>query len=183
MTTGTAGEVPAYQYERGYSLVDDITGDGSAAAADFSMLQWGIYAQDEFQASPDLKVTFGIRMDMPMFLTDAPVDDNFNNNTIPMIEAEGWDLEGAESGKMPASSLMFSPGLDSTGMFQETRSPSSGWCWYLHFPSSPCMARWFLHQQWCCDRWSISQKLHGVIPIYFNPDWDNQYKNPDFGYT
>ncbi|MCK4466381.1 MAG: TonB-dependent receptor, partial [Bacteroidales bacterium] len=41
LTIGTGSEVPAYQYERGYSLVDDITGDGSAAAADFNMIQLG----------------------------------------------------------------------------------------------------------------------------------------------
>ncbi|GAI79611.1 unnamed protein product, partial [marine sediment metagenome] len=73
LTVGTAGEVPAYQYERGYSLVDDITGDGSAAAADFKMMQFGLYAQDEYEVNDNLKVTAGIRFDMPIFPTEPNV--------------------------------------------------------------------------------------------------------------
>jgi hypothetical protein len=189
MTTGTAGEVPAYQYERGYSLVDDITGDGSAAAADFGMLQWGVYAQDEFQASPDLKVTFGLRMDMPMFLTDSPVDNHFNETTIPVLEAAGWDLEGAQSGQMPSSSLMFSPrvgfnwdlsGDKSTqlrggvGIFT-SRLPLV-WPGGSYTNSGVVIGGVYHRSSWTAP----DGNLH---PILFNSQWDNQYKNDDFGYT
>lgn len=98
-----------FQYERGYSLVDDVTGDGSAAAADFKMLQIGIYAQDEFQVSDNFKVTFGVRADMPIFLTKPGEDTNFNENTIPVLEAAGWDLMGAKAGQMPKSQILWSP--------------------------------------------------------------------------
>ena len=185
MTIGTGGEVPAYQFERGYSLVDDITGDGSAAAADFNMLQWGIYAQDEFQASPDLKITLGIRMDMPMFLTDSPVDDHFNGTTIAELEAAGWDLEGAQSGQMPSSSLMFSPrvgfnwdvsGDKSTqlrggvGVFT-SRLPLV-WPGGSYTNSGVVIGGVYHRSSW----------NGGANPITFRPEWDNQWKNPDFGY-
>jgi hypothetical protein len=109
LTVGTAGEVSAIQYERGYSLVDDITGDGSAAAADFKMMQFGLYAQDEYQVNDNLKVTAGIRFDMPMFPTEANIDNHFNTVTIPTLEAAGWDMQGAEAGKMPKAQIMVSP--------------------------------------------------------------------------
>lgn len=183
MTVGTAGEVPAYQYERGYSLVDDITGDGSAAAADFNMLQWGLYVQDEFQASQDLKITFGVRMDMPMFLTDNPVDDHFNNTTIPELEAAGWDMEGAQSGQMPKSALMFSPRV--------------GFNWDLSGDKSTQLRGGVgvftsrLPLVWPGGSYTNSGVTIGGVyhrsswgtPITFRPEWDNQYKNPDFGYS
>lgn len=100
---------PAYQYERGYSLVDNIYGDGSAAAADFNTFQFGVYAQDEFQVNNNLKLTFGVRLDVPMYTDDPQEDTYFNNTTVGLIEAEGHDLEGARSGQMPKSQLLFSP--------------------------------------------------------------------------
>lgn len=99
----------AYMYSRYYSLVDDITGDGSAAAADFNMLQLGVYAQDEFRATDNFKLTFGVRADMPIFLTDQHVDTLFNSVTIPKLEAAGWDLQGAMAGQMPKPQIMISP--------------------------------------------------------------------------
>lgn len=182
MTVGTGAEVPAYQYERGYSLVDDITGDGSAAAADFSMLQWGIYAQDEFQATTHLKITAGLRIDMPMFLTDSPVDDNFNENTISLLEAEGWDLMGARAGQMPKSQLMFSPRVgfnwDVTGDKSTQLRGGVG----IFTSRLPLV--------WPGGSYTNSGVVIGGVyhrsswgtPITFRSEWDNQYKNPDFGY-
>jgi len=182
MTVGTATEVPAHQYERGYSLVDDITGDGSAAAADFGMLQVGVYGQDEFQVSQDFKVTFGLRIDMPIFMDDSPVDANFNNNTIPQLEAAGWDMEGAKTGQMPKSSLMFSPrvgfnwdvnGDKSTqlrggvGVFT-SRLPLV-WPGGSYTNSGVVIGGVYHRSDWGTD-------------IIYNPDWDNQYKNEDLGY-
>jgi hypothetical protein len=189
MTVGTAGEVPAYQYERGYSLVDEITGDGSAAAADFDMLQWGIYAQDEYQASPDLKVTVGLRVDMPMFLTESPADEHFNTTTIPLIEAEGWDLEGAQSGQMPDPKLMFSPrvgfnwdlsGDKSTqlrggvGIFT-SRLPLV-WPGGSYTNSGVVIGGVYHRSSWTAP----DGQIH---PVTFIPEYDQQYKNADLGYT
>jgi hypothetical protein len=99
----------AFSYARYYSLVDDITGDGSMAAANFNMLQLGVYAQDEFQASDRFKLTFGVRADMPIFMTQPVTDTLFNSVTIPKLEAAGWDMQGAKAGQMPKSQILFSP--------------------------------------------------------------------------
>jgi outer membrane receptor protein involved in Fe transport len=101
---------PASEYTIGYSLIDNIYGDGSAAAADFQAFQFGIYAQDEIQVNDKLKVTAGLRLDMPMFLTEPEEIPGFNDEVIPQLEEiGGYDLEGAQSGKMPFTQLLWSP--------------------------------------------------------------------------
>ncbi len=100
----------ANEYRIGYSMVDDIRGDGSAAAADFNAMQLGFYVQDEIRISDQFKLTAGLRMDIPIY-TDQPLGiDGFNENTIPVLETE-HDLQGAESGKMPFTQFLFSPRL------------------------------------------------------------------------
>lgn len=99
---------PASDYFRQFSNVDNITGDGSAAAARFKSALFGLYAQDEFQVNDNLKVTFGVRIDRPTF-DDTPVNADFNNNAIPEIEAEGYDLQGASIGNFIDSYWAFAP--------------------------------------------------------------------------
>lgn len=99
----------ATQFERSYSLVDNTTGDDTDAAAAFKALQLGFYVQDEFQVNNKLKLTGGIRVDIPMFLDDPVEDTYFNNTTIGLIEAAGYDLKGARAGQAPDPQLLFSP--------------------------------------------------------------------------
>lgn len=89
---------PASQLDRSYSLVDDITGDGSAAAAEFTGMQLGLYVQDEYQVNDKLKVTAGIRMDVPIFNDDVRANPEFNSSTIEAIETFGYELNGATVG-------------------------------------------------------------------------------------
>lgn len=99
----------AFQYDRSYSLVDDVTGDETAAAADFKALQLGFYAQDEITFNDRFTLTAGLRIDIPMFLDDPIDDGHFNEVTAPLIEAEGWDLKGAQAGKAPKTQVLFAP--------------------------------------------------------------------------
>ncbi|HNQ58978.1 MAG TPA: TonB-dependent receptor [Bacteroidales bacterium] len=99
----------ATQYDRTFSMTDGKTGDGSSAATKFKALQLGFYAQDEYQALDNLKLTFGLRVDIPMFLDDPIVNEDFNNNIIPVLEQNGWDLQGAQTGQMPDVHLLWSP--------------------------------------------------------------------------
>lgn len=99
---------PATAYDRSYSLVDNITGDGSAAAAEFSTLQLGFYAQDEWAINRDFTLTYGLRLDVPMILDDPATNNGFNDSTLAKIE-QFYDLEGATSGAAPSGQLMFSP--------------------------------------------------------------------------
>ncbi|WP_420575785.1 TonB-dependent receptor [Ekhidna sp.] len=99
----------ATQYDRSYSLIDNTTGDNTEAAAAFKALQIGLYVQDEFQVTEKLKLTGGLRIDIPMFLDDPVEDTYFNNTTIGLIEAAGYDLKGARAGQAPDAQVLFSP--------------------------------------------------------------------------
>ena len=170
-----------FQYERGYSLVDDITGDGSAAAADFNMLQLGLYIQDEFQATDNFKLTFGVRADMPIFLTQPGEDTQFNETTIPVLEAAGWDMMGAQAGQMPKSQVLFSPRIgfnwDVTG--DESTQLRGGvgiftsrlplvWPGGSYTNNGLTIGGVYVKSSWDPD-------------IVFSGDWEDQYENTDFG--
>ena len=95
-------------FQRSYSLRDNLSGDESAAIATFGGAQIGGYIQDEIQVTDNLKVTLGLRADVPIF-GDTPENRSFNTETIPLIEAEGYDLRGAQIGQFIKPQLMFSP--------------------------------------------------------------------------
>ncbi len=95
---------------RNYSLVDNISGDDSEAIAEFTAGQLGLYVQDEFQVSDKLKLTGGVRFDLP-FYADTPQNEEFNTTTIPLLEAEGYDLRGSSVGQFIQSQVMISPRL------------------------------------------------------------------------
>lgn len=100
--------LPATEYDRSYSLVDNITGDGSAAAAEFDAMQLGFYIQDEWQIDPKFALTAGLRVDIPVLLTDPTEVSSFNRATLPLIQ-QSYDLQGARAGKMSTGQWMLSP--------------------------------------------------------------------------
>ncbi len=100
----------ASEFFRSYSLVDNIAGDGSAAAAEFDALQLGFYVQDHFQVNNQLDVTAGLRVDIPFISTEADIASDFNSSTLPAIAAH-YNVDGAEGGKLPQGQIMFSPRL------------------------------------------------------------------------
>lgn len=96
-------------YTRSFSLVDDVIGDGSAAAADFSAMQLGFYAQDDWELNEKLSLSYGVRLDIPFIMTDPNIHPSFNSETLPAIEQAGYDLGGARGGQAPQGQLMWSP--------------------------------------------------------------------------
>lgn len=102
-----AGE-NADEFFRSYSLVDDVTGDESAAAATFNALQLGFYAQDEWLVNDKFTLTYGLRLDIPVLLDDPNIASDFNSTTLNTIGA-AYDLDGAQGGAMPEGQLMLSP--------------------------------------------------------------------------
>lgn len=101
---------PAVEYDRSYSLVDNITGDESAAAADFKAMQLGFYAQDEFAVNQNFTLTAGLRIDIPIITDDPNVDPSFNTTTLPQLTAAYPEFaDNIEGGKAPDGQLMFSP--------------------------------------------------------------------------
>src|SRR5699024_10635983 len=59
--------------------------------------------------SQKLKISAGLRIDIPMFLNKPQEDTYFNNTVIPKIQSEGYDLQGARVGEMPKPQIMLSP--------------------------------------------------------------------------
>ncbi|GMN06738.1 TonB-dependent receptor [Croceitalea sp. MTPC5] len=100
----------ANEYSHGYSLIGDGTvGDESNGSADFNTFQAGFYVQDDFQITDDFKVSYGARIDIPRW-EDGTVNDDFNMRTIPLLEAEGKNLQGALVGQ-GVGTAMFAPRL------------------------------------------------------------------------
>ena len=97
------------EFERSYSLVDNITGDGSAAAAEFNTIQFGLYVQDEWEVNNQFTLTAGLRLDIPVLTTNPDIDSSFNSTTLPLLSAAGYDLGGTQGGEAPSGQLMWSP--------------------------------------------------------------------------
>jgi len=69
---------------------------------------WGMYAQDEYQVTKDLKVTAGLRFDIPSF--GATGFDNANADSLTFMDENGNAVK-YNSGKLPDASVLFSPRL------------------------------------------------------------------------
>ena len=181
------GEIPAYQYDRNYSLVDDITGDGSAAAAEFKVFQFGIYAQDEWQANEKFKLTVGIRLDIPMFLDDPTEAPGFNDTVVPKIDGTydpvsgaNYNMAGAQSGKMPKSQFMWSPRIgfnwDVSG--DQTTQVRGGVG--LFTSRLPLVWPGGSYTNNAMTVGGVYHRSSWGDPIYFRSDWNNQYTYTDF---
>jgi Carboxypeptidase regulatory-like domain len=86
------------QYTIQYVAVD---GGPSATAAKWSAAQWGFFAQDEYTGFKNIKITGGIRVDIPTYLSDLPV-----NNYVNKIDLNGEKLR---VGGWPKVNPLFSP--------------------------------------------------------------------------
>lgn len=102
---------PAKEYDRSYSLVDELTGDGSAAAADFNAMQLGFYVQDEWSINKNLTLTGGIRLDVPIITDDPKEDTYFNNTALAKMQAQYDVANDIRAGQAPDGQLMWSPRL------------------------------------------------------------------------
>ncbi len=99
----------AAEYFRSYSLVDNITGDGSAAAADFNAMQVGLYVQDEWVVNRQFTLTGGVRLDLPIITSDPAIHPTFNSETLPSLR-QAYDIaDNIEGGTAPDGQLMISP--------------------------------------------------------------------------
>ncbi len=73
-----------------------------APTAQFSAAQIGVYLQDEFYATNRLKITAGIRADVPVFLTE--LKRNFAVEAMTFAGGEKLDVA-----KLPNGKVLFSP--------------------------------------------------------------------------
>ncbi len=111
-TTGLAQfflGLPSSRFERSFSQVDNVTGDESGAIANIKQTLLGFYVQDEYTVNENLRVTGGLRIDVPIWPTDVPSNQDFNDNVIPQLEGLGYNLEGARTGQFIKTQIAFSP--------------------------------------------------------------------------
>lgn len=99
---GTAAEVNPIQYDYSYSN-DAITGSRSWAPR-FKAAQIGFYVQDQYNVSSRLRLTLGVRMDIPLFLDKPSENVTFNESAL----AGKYDVK---TNQMPKSTPLISPRL------------------------------------------------------------------------
>ncbi len=156
-------------YIRSYSLKDNLEGDETDALASFNAGQLGLYIQDEYQVNNKLKITAGLRMDLP-FYGDTPVNESFNTTTIPMLEAAGYDLEGARTGKFIKAVPMLSPRLGFNLDLSDDNSSQLRGGVGVFTSRAPLVWVGGAFNNYGLNRGTIL----GFGDIPFNPDWQNQ---------
>ncbi len=101
-TIGTASEVAPTYYAIGYSFDTSDDPSQSKGAAKFKAMQLGFYAQDEYQVTNNLKLTAGLRVDIPIFPEKPDANTAFNT---------AYAAKEVATGELPKSKLMWSPRL------------------------------------------------------------------------
>lgn len=100
LKVGTPQEVVPKQYDYSFS---DVNGDRRWAPR-FGAAQLGFYLQDDWRVSDALRLTYGLRIDIPLF-TDKPTENKKFNETKLAQEY------GLATNQMPKSTPLFSPRL------------------------------------------------------------------------
>jgi outer membrane receptor for ferrienterochelin and colicin len=107
---------------RQYSLADNdfsepgftsVFGDDTALGPTIAGLQLGFYVQDEWQVSDRLRVTFGMRADIPKLLDDPAQAEDANTTTLSdqgdRATGAVYDLNGAQAGDTPDWQVFWQP--------------------------------------------------------------------------
>ncbi len=92
------GTVSAYSYGQ---AKENITGNPNWAP-EFGAAQLGLYVQDQWEVTNNLSLTYGIRMDIPMFMDTPSENVTFNEWDI----AKQW---GVKTNRDISSNPLFSP--------------------------------------------------------------------------
>lgn len=83
-----------------------LRGSGPFKGENIDVGQLGIYAQDEFFVSENFNLTYGLRVDLPMYFTDL-VDNPFSR-ALKLLDENG-NPETIDQSKLPDVKLLFSP--------------------------------------------------------------------------
>ncbi|NGY36502.1 TonB-dependent receptor [Flavobacterium sp. XN-5] len=97
------------RFQMNYSLIGG-EGDESLGAAEFGTKQFGVYVQNEMRVSDNFKLSYGVRVDVPVW-EDGLVNADFNTRTLGLLEAAGKDLKGARVGQAVKSTAHIAPRL------------------------------------------------------------------------
>lgn len=174
------------RYRAGYSLVDGKTaGDVNAnAAADFSSMRFGLFANDDIKLSDDFTLTLGLRGDYFRFNDTPPVDVFFRDSASKII-APIYNLEGAETGKMFKPSIQLSPRVGFRYNIRDENVTVRGGIG-VFTGRTPLVWPGGLFQQTASTIGAIdTTRAAGLLlngaPLQFRPDVNNQYTQEDFG--
>jgi hypothetical protein len=85
-----------------------MVGSGPFKGEDIDVAQLAFYAQDEFLVSEKLNLTYGLRVDLPMYLNDL-VDNPFSRS-LKALDENG-QTETVDQSKLPGTKFLFSPRL------------------------------------------------------------------------
>jgi len=81
-------------------------GTGLFKGEDIEVGQLSFYAQDEYLASDKLTITYGMRVDFPMYFTD-PIDNPFSRGLNALDENDKYEL--VDQSKLPGRKALYSP--------------------------------------------------------------------------
>jgi len=167
----------AIEYDRSYSLVDDLTGDGSAAAAAFKAMQLGVYVQDEWTVNSNLILTGGVRVDLPIISDDPTEDTYFNQTALAKMQAFYPIANDVQAGKAPDGQIMISPRLGFTYNANSKTTLRGGAGIFTSRIPFVWPGAMFNNNGLTLGR--VDETTIGG-PATFIPDYTKQYKNPDF---
>ncbi len=85
-----------YQYSR-----EDITGT-NRWMPEWGAGQIGFYGQDEWRVNDNFRLTYGVRVDVPLFFDDPMTNDTFNNSALAA-------QHHVATGELPSSTPLISP--------------------------------------------------------------------------
>ncbi len=105
LDTLKTSSVPVTQYQGAYPAQDDAN-----STANLRAMQLGVYAQGETDITTQLNITYGLRLDIPVFLNTPNENPNFNKQY-------GYDLS-----KMPNGQLLWSPRIGFKYLVTEDKS-------------------------------------------------------------
>ncbi len=81
-------------------------GSGPYKGENIDVGQLGLYAQDELLASERVNLTFGLRVDLPMYYTD-PIDNPYSRGLTALDEND--NPETVDQSNLPGTKALFSP--------------------------------------------------------------------------
>jgi outer membrane receptor protein involved in Fe transport len=83
-------------------------GQAPIKQVDVTVAQLGLYVQDEYQVNPALKLTLGVRADMPIYSTDVAPNPQISDATFQNSNGQPVKVDVSE---FPSSKPLFSPRL------------------------------------------------------------------------
>lgn len=166
-------------YNRAYSLVDNITGSGSQAAAAFNAMQLGFYVQDEWIVNQRLNLTYGLRIDVPIITSDPDEAPGLNDTVLPQI-ASFYDIaNNTRGGSAPDGQIMFSPRFGfSYSTFNNMNMVIRGGAG-LFTSRIPFVWPGAMFNENGLTRGSVNLRDLADQEVRFIPDIQNQYVNPN----